>query len=90
MRGDDSMIDTSEFARCDEACKRVLAEKVFLARILKGCVEEFYDCPIDDIMNKYIEGEPEIGETPAHRDSDRIIGSVPRTVHSMRIRSDMI
>lgn len=52
MRGDDSMIDTSEFARCDEACKRVLAEKVFLARILKGCVEEFYDCPIDDIMNK--------------------------------------
>ncbi len=61
--------------RCDEACKRVLAEKIFLARIMKGCVEEYRDCPIDDIINKYIEGEPEIGETPTHRDSEKIIGS---------------
>ena len=84
-------ITQSEYARCDEACKRVLAEKIFLARIMKGCVEEFYDCEIDDIINKYIEGEPEIGKTPAHRDTDRIIGSDTEdsSLHEHTVRYDL-
>ena len=84
-------ITANEYARCDEACKRVLAEKVFLARILKGCVEEYFDCPVDDIMNKYIDGEPEISETPTHRDPEKIIGSDSEdsSLHESTIRYDL-
>ena len=53
-----------EKAALDSACKRLLANKAILAWILKDCVEEFKDCEIDDIAEKYIEGEPQI-ETSA-------------------------
>lgn len=33
----------------DAACKKLLANKVILARILKSCVEEFKDCSLRDI-----------------------------------------
>lgn len=51
-------------AQYDAACKRLLSEKAILARIMKECLEEFQDIPVTDIENKYIEGTPEIGETP--------------------------
>lgn len=63
-----------KFTKYDELCKRVLAHKLILSRILKTCVEEFYDCTLDDIMNKYIEGEPEIGEAPLRPDQILIHG----------------
>ena len=49
----------SNWARYDAACKRLLANKQVLARILKSCVPEFYDCDCKDIESKYIEGTPE-------------------------------
>ena len=55
---------TSGESEYDGAVKRLLAEKSILAWILKKCVAEFMNCSIDDIMNHYIEGKPEIGITP--------------------------
>ena len=64
----------SEHVKYDQACKRVLAEKRFLARILKRCVEEYKDSTFDEIAG-YIEGTPEIGETQMRPDNPRITGA---------------
>lgn len=55
-------------AAYDEACKRLLANKQILARIMKTCVEEFRECSIKDIEEKYIEGRPEIANVSVHQD----------------------
>ena len=44
----------------DEACKRVLSERGIMAHILKACTEEFKDCDLQDIAQRYIQGEPSI------------------------------
>ena len=44
----------------DEACKRVLSERGIMAHILKACTEEFKDCDLQDIAQRYILGEPSI------------------------------
>lgn len=49
-------------ARYDAECKQVLSEKGILAQILKDCTEEFHSCSIDDIVNKYIQDSPEVGQ----------------------------
>lgn len=64
----------SNWARYDAACKRLLANKQVLARILKSCVPEFYDCDCKDIESKYIEGTPEISTIPVHQDAEFIEG----------------
>ena len=62
--------------RCDEAVKRLLANKMILAYIMRYCVEEYRDCDINEIAEKYIEGEPEIGSAPMRPDlSGKIRGS---------------
>ena len=55
-------------ANYDAACKRLLSEKMILAWIMKGCVEEFRDCDIRDIAFQYIEGEPQVSEVPVAPD----------------------
>ncbi|MCH5258082.1 MAG: hypothetical protein J1D87_12385 [Lachnospiraceae bacterium] len=52
----------------DNACKKLLANKSILARILKNCVEEYKDCSLKEIEEKYIEGTPEIARTSVHQD----------------------
>ena len=59
-------IQRSKDAQYDAVCKRLLAYKEFLARIMQRCVVEFKDCSIDDIVNKYIEGEPHVAEIGVH------------------------
>ena len=49
-------------ARYDAECKQVLSEKGILAQILKDCTEEFCNCSTYDIVNKYIQGSPEVGK----------------------------
>ena len=44
----------------DEACKRVLSERGIMAHILKACTEEFKDCALQDIAQRYIQGETSI------------------------------
>ena len=47
-------------ASYDKNAKKFLSEKALLARLLKHLVTEFRDCPIKDIEEKYIEGEPKV------------------------------
>ncbi len=62
-------IDTAgEMISYDEACKKVLSNKVILAWIMKGCLKEYNDCSVSDIAEKYIEGEPEISKSAVNVD----------------------
>ncbi len=45
----------------DNACKQLLAEKVILAWIMHSCLDEYKDIEVNEIVEKYIEGTPEIG-----------------------------
>ena len=73
------MISTAgEKAAYDRACKRLLANKIILAWIMKSCLEEYRDCEISEIASRYIEGEAQISEVAVHPDeevqSQQIIG----------------
>lgn len=54
----------------DAACKRVLSEKAILARIMKACLEEYKDCDVNDIAEKYIEGQPQVSAIPVLPDEE--------------------
>ena len=57
-----------EKAAYDAACKRVLAEKIILAWVMKHCLVEFHDCEVTEIAEKFIEGTPQVGEIPVMPD----------------------
>ena len=59
-------------AAVDAACKRLLANKSILAWILKDCVEEYRNCDIRDIVEKYIESEPQIAEVAVNPDETNV------------------
>ena len=46
---------SEDMARYDAACKRILSNKIFLAWLMKYCVEEYRNQEIDDIVEHYIE-----------------------------------
>ena len=52
----------------DKAAKKLLANKQILAQIMKNCVNEYSDCSVDEIAEKYIEGTPEVGTVGVHVD----------------------
>ena len=52
----------------DAACKRLLANKIILAWIMKSRLEEFQDFAVDEIAEKYIEGIPQIAQTAVNPD----------------------
>ena len=58
----------AENTRLDASCKRLLSEKSILAWIMKSCLEEYRDCAVKDIAEKYIEGQPEVGVVPVAPD----------------------
>ncbi|SHI94607.1 hypothetical protein SAMN02745671_02193 [Anaerovibrio lipolyticus DSM 3074] len=47
----------------DKACKEVLSEKGIIGHILKTCVKEYQNVSVEDIVNKYIQGNPEVEKT---------------------------
>ncbi len=59
---------TSDNAKLDVSCKRLLSEKSILAWIMKSCLEEYRDCDVKDIAEKYIEGQPQVGVVPVAPD----------------------
>ena len=63
-----TITETDYEARYDRAAKKLLANKLVLAHILKDCVKEYQACSIMDIAQKYIEGEPEVGTTGVYMD----------------------
>ena len=52
----------------DEACKRLLSQKIILAWIMKSCLEEYRDLDVREIAEKYIEGTPSISKEPVFPD----------------------
>ena len=62
------VLRTAQMKRYDALCKKILSEKGILANIMTGCVPEYRSVSVADIVNRYIEGIPEIGvpilETP--------------------------
>lgn len=57
-------------AAYDVACKRLLANKLILAWIMKSCLEEYRNFDVEEISKKYIEGEPQITKTAVHPDEE--------------------
>ncbi len=57
-------------AAYDVACKRLLANKTILAWIMKSCMEEYQDFAVNEIAQKYIEGEPQIAQAAVHPDEE--------------------
>jgi len=57
-------------ARYDAVCKRLLSEKQILARIMKECLEEYRGCDANEIAEKYIEGQPQVGSEPVMPDQE--------------------
>lgn len=55
-------------ANYDAACKRLLANKIILAWIMKNCLKEFQDFTVDEIADKYIEGSPQIAQIAVNPD----------------------
>ncbi len=55
---------TDDSAGYDAACKRILSEKIILAWIMKSCLEEFKNYDVNEIAEKYIEGQPQVSVIP--------------------------
>ena len=60
----------------DAAAKKLLSSKKILAWILKYCVEEFKDCSIADIRDRYIIGIPETASVPVLPDETNAAAKV--------------
>lgn len=82
-----------ENAAYDAACKRVLSEKAILARIMKACLSEYQDCDVNDIAEKYIEGQPQVSSIPVLPDEDGTIingmDSQDKSLHEGSITYDI-
>ncbi len=57
-----SLVEEKE--KLDAACKRLLANKIILAWIMKHNMEEYRECSVKDIAEKYIEGTPQVATAP--------------------------
>jgi hypothetical protein len=57
-------------AAYDASCKRLLANKIILAWIMKSCIAEYRDFDVKEIADKYIEGNPQIAEVSVNPDEE--------------------
>ena len=64
---------TDDSAGYDAACKRILSEKTILASIMKACLEEYKNCDVNEIAEKYIEGQPQVSTVPVMPDEGSTI-----------------
>ena len=62
----------------DEACKKVLAEKIILAWIMKHTMKEYAAYDVREIVGNFIVGEPKVAETkvlPDETNAPKITGT---------------
>ena len=57
-------------AAYDNVCKKILANKIILAWIMKSCLQEYRECAIQEIAEKYIEGDLYVSEIPVYPDEE--------------------
>ena len=79
---------TGQKAAYDNACKKLLSEKIILAWIMKSCLPEYRDCTVQEIAEKYIEGEPQISKIAVHQDEQ--LETAPMIKRSIYYCSRMI
>ena len=68
---------TDQIAQYDAACRQLLSDRSILAWIMKSCLEEYRDCDVKEIAEKYIEGEPQVGKVavmPGETNATKIRG----------------
>lgn len=84
---------TDDSAGYDAACKRVLSEKAILARIMRACLDEYKDCDVDEIAEKYIEGQPQVSAVPVLPDEGGSIihglDTADKSVHEGTVTYDI-
>ncbi len=72
-------IDTTEQkAQYDAACKKVLAEKIILAWIMKHTMKEYVNYDVREIVERFIVGEPKVAKTrvlPDETNAPKIAGT---------------
>ena len=57
-----------------------LKPKQILAQIMKGCVDEYSECSVEEIAEKYIEGTPEVGTVGVHVDDTNRSPKAPEVI----------
>lgn len=62
----DSIDTVNRNAQYDEACKRLLANRELLSWILKEVTEEYQDCDVKTIAERYIDSQPQIASIPVN------------------------
>ena len=69
---------TVQKAQYDAACKKLLAEKIILAWIMKHTMKEYAGYEVKEIMERFILGEPKVAETnvlPDETNAPKITGT---------------
>lgn len=79
-----NILQTGAKSAYDAACKRLLANKIILAWIMKSCMEEYRDCDVSDIVEKYIEGVPQVGTVGVHPDETNQTINSGNSISGMR------
>ena len=74
----------------DEYCKKILSNKQILARIMKECVAEYRDIPVEKIPS-YIENDPQLNVS-VEDETDKIQGRniEDKSVHGAEIKYDIL
>ena len=74
----------------DEYCKKILSNKQILARIMKECVAEYRDIPVEEIPS-YIENDPQL-DVAVDDEADKIQGRnvEDKSVHGAEIKYDIL
>lgn len=71
-------IDTvQQKAQYDEACKKVLAEKIILAWIMKHTMKEYASYDVREIVKNFIVGEPKVSESKVLPDETNVAQTCP-------------
>ena len=68
----------SEKEQYDACCKKILAEKIILAWIMKHTIDVYETYDVQEIAEKYIEGNPHIADVsvfPDETNAPRVIGT---------------
>jgi hypothetical protein len=83
-------------ASYDASCKRLLANKIILAWIMKSCIAEYRDFDVKEIAEKYIEGTPQIAEVAVNPDEEpdegeqiRCVSTEDSTIHEGTVTYDI-
>ena len=81
---------TEQKAKYDAACKKVLAEKIILAWIMKHTMKEYADYDVREIVERYIVGEPQIAETQVMPDETNMQKKAEESVVSLAMTTAKI